>query len=72
MTKPLSKPVAAKPLAVLTLAEGRFGAFGYERGLIIEQVPPEVASAHASWLETDPAKVRGARSAGADVVHYMG
>lgn len=72
MTKPRDKPAAVKPLAVLTLSEGRFGAFGYELGLIIEQVPAEVASANVSWLETDPAKVRAARAAGADVVQYRG
>lgn len=72
MTKPRDKPAAAKPLAVLTLAEGRIGAYGYERGLIIEQVPPDVATANAPWLEADPAKVRAARAAGADAVQYTG
>lgn len=72
MTKPRDKPVAIKPLAVLTLDGGRIGAYGYERGLIIERVPPDVAAANAAWLEADPAKVRAARAAGADVVQYAG
>lgn len=58
----------ANAVTVLTTSTGRFGARTHSAGIIIEGVP--VGLADASWMETDPGKVREARRAGAAVVHY--
>lgn len=58
----------ANAVTVLTTSPGRFGARSHCAGIIIEGVP--VGLADASWLESDPGKVREARRAGAAVVHY--
>ena len=75
MTKPKGKPMAAnhmlqKPQTVLTTAPGRFGPYGYGAGLLITDVPPDVAEANGSWLSCDPTAVKAAKAAGAYAVPY--
>lgn len=82
MTKPRAKPVATKaaaapivssrPLTVLTTAPGSLGPFGYTAGVLIDEVPQDVAKTNAGWMDSDPANVEAARSAGTPAVPYRG
>lgn len=60
------------PRAVLTTRPGTIGPYGYDAGLLIEDVPAEVATANASWMDADPERVAEARAARADAVPFKG
>jgi len=61
---------AATRLDVVTTASGRVGAFGYTRGIILKGVPVELTKVHETWMDADPAAVKAAHAAGADVVPF--
>ncbi|MEE9871551.1 MAG: hypothetical protein PBV86_12300 [Delftia lacustris] len=60
------------PRAVLTTKPGTIGPYGYDAGLLIEDVPVDVAAANASWMDADPERVAEARAARADAVPFKG
>ena len=60
------------PRAVLTTKPGTIGPYGYDAGLLIEDVPAEVATANANWMDADPERVAEARAARADAVPFKG
>lgn len=61
-----------KPRAVLTTRPGTIGPYGYDAGLLIENVPADVAAANAAWMDADPERVAEARAARADAVPFKG
>lgn len=60
------------PRTVLTTKPGTIGPYGYDAGLLIDDVPAEVATANAGWMNADPERVAEARAARADAVPFKG
>ena len=60
------------PRTVLTMKPGTIGPYGYDAGLLIEEVPADVAAANAAWMDADPERVAEARAARADAVPFKG
>lgn len=60
------------PRTVLTTKPGTIGPYGYDAGLLIDDVPADVAAANAGWMNADPERVAEARAARADAVPFKG
>ena len=60
------------PRTVLTTRPGTIGPYGYDAGLLIDDVPAAVAAVNAAWMDADPERVAEARAARADAVPFKG